>query len=268
VKISFLITLLKLRSPKRAVQFSIWFLIAVNAVFIVLATGFHIFTCNPIDKAWHITKPGKCLDRQPYLYGVMGTTIATDVLVTAIPAWIIYDLQMSRKTKLTIISFLSLPLAVTAIGVYRLYSFVEVINAPGGVRGENPYNVRNSLSNIESNLGVIAVCGPTIKWMLGLMIPFFRGDPARPSYTYTPRKSPGFDRSRRYQKSEEDQAIELSVADFERKNKSVDGDSDTLRMMGDDGINKSSTATVGWTVGVGEAIPYKPATGTEPRTML
>jgi hypothetical protein len=43
--------------------------------------------------------------------------------------------------------------------------FVVVFSLPPG-SVEDPYNVRNALSNIEANLGVIAACGPTIKWIL------------------------------------------------------------------------------------------------------
>jgi hypothetical protein len=121
--------------------------------------------CRPIHKYWHKDALGICANAPQYIHGVIGVTIATDVLVELIPAWILCDLQMSTKNKIGVIAFLSLPLAVTAIGCYRLHMFVVVFSLPPG-SVEDPYNVRNALSNIEANLGVIAACGPTIKWIL------------------------------------------------------------------------------------------------------
>lgn len=165
VKISFLITLLKLRSTNRLIIASLWSLIVINICFVFAATLGHIFRCQPIHKYWHPKVPGHCSNDAQYIFGVIGVTIGTDVLVALIPAWILYDLQMSLRHKVGVIVFLSLPLAVTAIGCYRLHRFVVFFSLPNAT-AEDPHNVRNALSNIEANLGVIAVCGPTIKWIL------------------------------------------------------------------------------------------------------
>ncbi|KAI4653878.1 hypothetical protein J4E93_001646 [Alternaria ventricosa] len=166
VKISFLITLLKLRSTNRLIVASIWILIAVNIAFVFAAFLAHIFRCQPIHKYWKGDEvPGHCHNNAQYIFGVIAVTIATDVLVAVIPAWMLYDIRMPSKVKLEVIVFLSLPLAVTAIGCYRLHRFVLVFNLPKGSH-EDPYNVRNALTGVEGNLGVIAACGPTIKWIL------------------------------------------------------------------------------------------------------
>ncbi|KAI4906474.1 hypothetical protein J4E90_010548 [Alternaria incomplexa] len=165
VKISFLITLLKLRSTNRLIIASIWTLIAVNIAFVFAAFLAHIFRCQPIHKYWQTEVPGHCHNNAQYIFGVIAVTIVTDVLVALIPAWILYDIRMPSKVKLEVIVFLSLPLAVTAIGCYRLHRFVLVFSLPKDA-SEDPYNVRNALTSLEGNLGVIAACGPTIKWIL------------------------------------------------------------------------------------------------------
>ncbi|KAF1940497.1 hypothetical protein EJ02DRAFT_504125 [Clathrospora elynae] len=167
VKISFLVTLLQLCSQNRLIVASLWTLVAVNILFIFAATLGSVFMCWPVHKYWNLSEPGTCGNRAQYIFDVIGITIATDVLVTLIPAWILHDLRMSLKKKIGVIVFLSLPLTVTAIGCYRLHTFVVVFSLPT-LSVEDPYNVRNTLSNIESNLAVIAACGPTIKWILVL----------------------------------------------------------------------------------------------------
>jgi hypothetical protein len=121
--------------------------------------------CQPIHKYWQPQVPGHCANASQYIFGVIGVTIATDVLVALIPAWLLHDLRMSLKNKIEVIVFLSLPLAVTAIGCYRLHQFIIFFSFPNPAL-ENPHNVRNALTSVEANLGVIAACGPTIKWIL------------------------------------------------------------------------------------------------------
>lgn len=199
VKISFLITLLKLRSPNRLVTVSLWFLVVVNVLYIFAATFGSIFMCTPVHKYWQPTRAGTCGNRAQYVFGVIGVTIATDVLVTIMPAWILYDLQMPLNNKIGVIAFLSLPIAVTVIGCYRLHTFVVVFSLPS-LSAEDPYNVRNALPNIESNLAVIATCGPTIKWLLGRFVPYF--DSTRKASAYNAGQSSRQQRhSRGYQKS-------------------------------------------------------------------
>ena len=149
----------------RLIIASLWTLIAINIMFIISSTLGSLFMCWPIQKAWHSSIDGTCGDRAAYVFGTIGVTIITDVLVSLIPAWVLYDLRMPLKNKVFVIGFLSLPLTVTAIGCYRLHQFVEVMALPT-IYVEDPYNIRSVLSNVEANLGVIAACGPTIKWML------------------------------------------------------------------------------------------------------
>jgi hypothetical protein len=149
----------------RRIIASLWTLIAINVLFILSATIGSLFMCWPIHKSWHPTVAGTCGNRAAYVFGTIGVTIITDVLVALIPVWVLHDLRMPLKNKVFVILFLSLPLAVTAIGCYRLHRFVEVMKLPK-IYAEDPHNVRSTLSNVEANLGVLAACGPTIKSIL------------------------------------------------------------------------------------------------------
>lgn len=95
---------------------------------------------------------------------------------------------MPLKRKLVITSFLSLGLAVTGIGAYRLWVFYNLYNG----NSRNPdatYSVRQGLSNVEVSLASIGACGPTIKWLLGHCIPFFAGTDSPRISKHTTSKS-------------------------------------------------------------------------------
>jgi len=273
VKISYCLSLIKLRSSRKWVNWSLWALVVVNVMFIIAATFGSIFRCWPVKKRWYPKTPGVCGSNTQYTYGVIYVTIITDVLVTMIPAAILYGLQIPRRHKLTAMIFMSLPIGVTAIGIYRLYNFYRVFNLPKG-QTEDPYNVRNALSNIESNLGVIAACGPTIKWLLGLVFPYFRSTGStRPSrgYSYngsTRHRYP----TRGYQKSHDE--IELTVDEIGKvvprsnmsgnlhwNGKDSDAASDERAIDGEDGITK--TTVVDWRIE-----PRTPVAAFRPRDIV
>lgn len=192
-----------------------------------------MLSCVPIPKFWDRKIPGYCVDKKKYVYSTIAVTIITDILVTIMPAWILYGLHMPRKQKAVIIAFMSLGLVVAAIASYRLVYFVRLFRLNDPLRQESPYNVRTPLSNIEANLAAIAACGPTLKWMLGRFIPFFdtRGRSNTSSKGYTRNGSGrsgalGYPKRRDKSKSSklEDQ-IDITINDLEDEQHGSNGDS-------------------------------------------
>jgi hypothetical protein len=173
VKASFVITLLKLRSPNRHINLALWIIFAINGTFTIAAPLVCVFQCSPISKFWDHNQPGKCLDGPKYTYGTIAIVLITDLAVVIMPTWILHNLQMPFRRKAMYISFLSFGVAVTAIGGFRLYVFAQLFGAKK-LDPDFGYGIRQSLSNLEVNLASIGACGATVKWMLGKFIPFFR----------------------------------------------------------------------------------------------
>jgi hypothetical protein len=173
IKASFVITLLKLRSPNRRINIALWTIFVVNALFTIAAPLVCAFQCSPISKFWNREQPGKCLDGPKYTYGTIAIVLITDLAVVIMPTWILHNLHMPFRRKAMYITFLSFGVAVTGIGVFRLYVFVQLFE----MQKMDPdwgYGMRQSLSNLEVSLASIGACGATVKWLLGKYIPFFR----------------------------------------------------------------------------------------------
>jgi hypothetical protein len=173
-------TLIKLEPPSIWVRSSLWTLFAINIIFGIAGTLVAVLNCRPIPKFWDRTIPGSCMNTAQYIYGTISVTIITDALVSVVPVCILFGLQMPRRTKAIVISFLSLGLIVTAIACYRLSVFVKVFSMDNPLQNESPYNVRTPLSNIEASLAAIAACGPTLKHVMGLIIPIFGSNRNKP----------------------------------------------------------------------------------------
>lgn len=197
IKASFLLTLIKLRSPNPRINFALWTIFGINAGFTLVTPFTTAFICNPVAKAWEPTLAGTCLDPERGAYSTIGLTILTDLMVVAMPTWIVYGLQMPLKRKIMIICFLSFGLAVTAIGTYRLWVFWYFHN--GFAKNKDAlYSVKQGLSSLEVSLAAIGACGPTVKWLLGLCIPFFADDNTKMSKWKRSDPSVSHDRSRKY----------------------------------------------------------------------
>jgi hypothetical protein len=193
--VSFIITLIKLEAQNIWIKASLWTLFTINVMFGV---------------------PGSCMNTAQYIFGTISVTIITDALVSIVPLAILIGLHMPRKTKVLIISFLSLGLVVTAIASYRLSVFVKVFSMDNPLQNESPYNVRTPLSNIEASLAAVAACGPTLKYILGLVVPVLGSSRTKPRST-TPELNIVDPDQRRNKlnglsKNAEDTLIELSDA--------------------------------------------------------
>lgn len=173
IKASFVITLLKLRSPNRRINIALWTIFTINGLFTIAAPLVCAFQCSPVSKFWNPSQPGKCLDGPKYTYGTIGIVLATDLAVVVMPTWILHNLHMPFRRKAMYISFLSFGVAVTAIGGYRLYVFANLFTKKQ-MDPDFGYGMSQSLSNLEVSLASIGACGATVKWLLGKFIPFFR----------------------------------------------------------------------------------------------
>lgn len=177
IKVSFILTLIKLEAPSVWVKGSLWTLFTVNIMFGIAGTLVALLNCRPIPKFWDRTIPGSCMNTAQYIYGTISVTIITDALASVVSVFILFGFHMPRKTKALVISFHSLGLIVTAIATYRLSVFIKVFGVDSPLKIESPYNVRTPLSNIEASLAAVAVCGPTLKYIVGLIIPSNRSKP-------------------------------------------------------------------------------------------
>ncbi|KAH5057440.1 hypothetical protein HBH96_109480 [Parastagonospora nodorum] len=170
VKLSFILTLIKLRSPKIWINYCLWAMLCLNACFAVGAPLACIMQCNPIAKYWDRRIIGSCVHAGAYTVSTSSIVLATDVLILVMPSWMLHDLSMPLGRKLMVIVFLSFGIAVTVVGAVRTSVLVKKFVIQEVV--EDPtYGMSYTLSNVESALAILGTCGPTVKNLLGLCIP-------------------------------------------------------------------------------------------------
>ena len=150
-----------------------WVTLIINGCFAIAAPLVCLLQCNPVPRYWDISIPGKCINPGAYIVSTSSIVLATDVLILLMPTWILHDLKMPVGRKLMVIAFLSFGVAVTIVGAVRTSVLVKVF-VIGQLDPDPTYGVNYTLSNIESALAIIGICGPTIKHLLSFCIPMLR----------------------------------------------------------------------------------------------
>ncbi|KAL1604051.1 hypothetical protein SLS60_005643 [Paraconiothyrium brasiliense] len=173
VKMSFLWSLQKLRSPNKWIKRSLWAIQIINVIYMIVSTCIALVPCLPLRKKWHPEIPGHCMQGDKYVLANVTIVLITDALVLLMPSWIIWDLQMPLKRKVMTISFLSFGLVLIAVGIARM---IWLYNAFLGKA--KSYSVEAAYSAIESSVAIVGACGPTMKYILGLCVPSLRSAPA------------------------------------------------------------------------------------------
>jgi hypothetical protein len=102
VKASVLFFFLRLGSQWASVRIWIHMLSALNLMlFVVIAFGC-VFQCTPVRKSWDPTIPeneGRCIDLMAWNMFIAASTVFTDILVLAIPVYIVWSMTMRRRLK-------------------------------------------------------------------------------------------------------------------------------------------------------------------------
>ncbi|KAL5461451.1 hypothetical protein PMIN06_002216 [Paraphaeosphaeria minitans] len=166
VKMSFLWSLQRLRSPNKRIQRSLWAIQIINLIYMIVSTCVALVPCLPLHKKWHPEIPGHCMQGDKYVLGNVTIVLVTDALVLLMPSWIIWDLQMPLRRKIMTISFLSFGIVLIAVGIARM---TWLYNAFLGK--SKSYSVESAYSAIESSVAIVGACGPTVKYILSCCVP-------------------------------------------------------------------------------------------------
>jgi len=105
LRVAILLQIIQAFVPKKTRDFTFWAaycIIATNVTYWGCATLLEIFSCNPREKLWNFTIPGKCTDRHVYLISGCVVNIVSDVTIMVLPQRVTWSLRLTRKQKLTL----------------------------------------------------------------------------------------------------------------------------------------------------------------------
>ncbi|KAJ5747020.1 uncharacterized protein N7511_008716 [Penicillium nucicola] len=101
----------------------IWFIrvcLAITAFITLFASVTVIVRCTPVERSWNPTVPGTCwLDFSKVGYTVGSWFVAADFSFAILPWFVVWDLNMKQKEKITVALGLSLGIFAGVCGIVR-----------------------------------------------------------------------------------------------------------------------------------------------------
>ncbi|KAF7595303.1 hypothetical protein BBP40_006552 [Aspergillus hancockii] len=161
-KISIAMTLLRITVIKihTVILYTISALtVLVGSMFILVS----IFECTPVDFFWNrTTKTGKCVDPNALVgiaYSASVVAAIADFTLGLLPCFIVWNLQMNRKTKIALAGIMGLGCIAGATVIARIpylsaYKHADFLHATHAV---------SICSNIETGVGITASSLATLR---------------------------------------------------------------------------------------------------------
>ncbi|GKZ27262.1 hypothetical protein AbraCBS73388_004037 [Aspergillus brasiliensis] len=187
-RISIALALLRL-TVSRVHTILLWCVIAVSIIVGLVFWFMLTFECKPVSHFWQRTKPGHCMPIDylldiAYVYSV--TAMISDFTLGLLPIFLVWKLQMSRKTKAALAGILSLGCIASAGVIVRIpflptykdteflckYDSHLLFTRTRIANGNKDATTQISIwSNVEAGLGITAGClvtlRPLFRWLGG-----------------------------------------------------------------------------------------------------
>ncbi|CRL24475.1 unnamed protein product [Penicillium camemberti] len=170
-KVSIIIALLRI-TISRAHAYILYAAMALATVIGLIFFCFTIFQCSPVNYFWNRAQPhahGSCISTTTligvaYLYSV-GAAI-TDLTIGFLPVALIWNLHMSRRTKVAIIVILGIGCIASAAVIIRI-PYIPTYRDPNFLYATYQLSM---WSNVEAGIGITAGCLTTLR----PLVRFFR----------------------------------------------------------------------------------------------
>ncbi|RDW77661.1 hypothetical protein BP6252_05714 [Coleophoma cylindrospora] len=195
VKGSVIVFLLRLVGTKRSVRISLWAVFVFNFALSIVVGITDLCQCTPYNYVFDYPRMdaeaqkaaganslgqvdgvtitgGYCINQLDFFLAVAALTVVTDLLVVAIPTWIVWDLQMARRKKIVASIILGVGLVVSGVSVARLVVYSWRFSPKNHDRS---YGFGYTISSVEVNLAIATGCVPAFSALVRRYAPGLLG---------------------------------------------------------------------------------------------
>lgn len=128
-KISLCLFYLRL-SPFRSFRTAVYIVMVVSIIYSVLAAFGFAWVCQPIEKYWDFSiTTGTCINLNAYFLATACINAATDLALLVLPIFIIKDLHLPRRRKISVTLLLMTGSFVCVVSLIRVQTVVKGMNS-------------------------------------------------------------------------------------------------------------------------------------------
>ncbi|TQV97232.1 integral membrane protein [Cordyceps javanica] len=178
-KLSFLFLYLDI-FPQHRFRIICWGLIIHICLGLLALNITTILQCRPIPFSWDKTLHGKCINIKAFWYAQSGWNTFMDVVVLLLPVPLVVKLQMNRRSKFGLLIVFILGTFVCITSIERMIS----LNFNATFAKDFTWATGTSViwTQVESTVGVICACAPSLRQPLASFIPKLFGPASEDSY--------------------------------------------------------------------------------------
>ncbi|KAL7624885.1 hypothetical protein AAE478_004099 [Parahypoxylon ruwenzoriense] len=148
-------------------RISCYVLLGIILGYMLATTAASIWQCNPIRRAWDRSVPGTCISITGNWYANAGFSIATDVIILALPMQPIFSSKLHSRQKWALMIVFALGMFVTITSILRM----QTLNF-SSTSSDPTYDVASTTwTVIEENVAIICACLPMCKGPLSWLFP-------------------------------------------------------------------------------------------------
>ncbi|KAK7189183.1 hypothetical protein DPSP01_005426 [Paraphaeosphaeria sporulosa] len=130
-----------------------------------------IFLCFPVAFFWDKTiADGRCLNQEAIWFSNATINIVQDVVILILPIAVLKSLPIPSRQKKALIAVFGLGGVVCLVSIIRLQTLVSISNSTDPTFDNPPAAM---LSAIETNVGIICACLPSMRPLLTSMMPVY-----------------------------------------------------------------------------------------------
>ncbi|KAL5414765.1 hypothetical protein PMIN04_008888 [Paraphaeosphaeria minitans] len=128
-----------------------------------------IFLCFPVAYFWDKTiADGRCLNQEAIWFSNATVNIVQDIVILILPIAVLKSLSITSRQKKVLIVVFGLGAVVCLVSIIRLQTLVSISNSMDPTFDNPPAAM---LSAIETNVGIICACLPSMRPLLTSMMP-------------------------------------------------------------------------------------------------
>ncbi|ETI25459.1 hypothetical protein G647_02232 [Cladophialophora carrionii CBS 160.54] len=153
----------------RRYRYAAWFLIGFICVAGITFILVSCFSCMPVAFYWDKSiEGGHCIDMMAFWFSFSGFNIVTDVAVWVLPMPVLWNLQLPRKQKISLV-------AVFALGGFGCVTAILRLRALYVASNSTDLTYDNvgaaTWSAAELNVGIMCACIPALRPMISMIFP-------------------------------------------------------------------------------------------------
>ncbi|KAJ5382533.1 hypothetical protein N7517_000444 [Penicillium concentricum] len=164
---------------QRWFRITCYVLLVIITSYMVAAFFASVFQCTPVARAWDKTISGSCIHITTNWYANAGFSIATDIIILALPMHPLYKSKIQPRRKIALMLVFALGAFVAVTSILRMQTLDFSSSSP-----DTTYDLASSVwTIIEENMAITCACLPMMWAPLARIFPsFFSIDDRANSY--------------------------------------------------------------------------------------